>query len=106
MSNDEQIKQLQMMEQTMQNYLAQKQQLQTQLVELNSAISELNDGTDSYQIIGSIMVKKSASKLKSELQDKKEVVELKIKSVEKQENNLREKTKDLQQEVMANMKGE
>ena len=101
---EKKINQLQLLEQSMQNLSMQKQQFQLQQVEIESALKELENVNEAYKIVGNIMVLSKKIDLKSDLNSKKEVVELRIKSMEKQENQLREKASGLQSEVLKEMK--
>ncbi len=87
----------------MQNFLMQKQNLQAQLIEVESALSELKGTDTSYKIIGNIMVKAKKEDLKKDLEHRKEIVELKIKSLEKQEESIKAKAKKTQTEVLEEM---
>ncbi len=98
------INQLQMYEQSLQNILMQKQQFQAQLQELESAMKEMQDSPQAYKIIGNIMVESNKENLEEELRSKRSSAELRIKTLEKQEENIRHKTKDLQADVMSQMK--
>lgn len=93
-----------MMEQTMQNLLQQKQQVQSELMEIESAQNGLKDSQQSYKIIGNIMVSKSKEELEKELKQKEQRDNIKIKSYEKQEEQLREKIKVIQDKVLKQMK--
>lgn len=106
MSNEteEKIGRMQILEQNIQNLLMQKHQFQSQLIEISSALEELESTDKSYKIIGNIMVASKKEDLKKDLESKKEMVELRIKSIEKQEDDLKEKTKKLQSEVLSEMK--
>ena len=97
------INQLQLLEQSMQNLLMQKQQFQLQQVEIESALKELEKVNEAYKIVGNIMVLSEKNGLKTDLTSKKEIIELRIKTMEKQENQLREKATKLQDEVMKEM---
>lgn len=97
------LNQLQMLEQSMQNLLMQKQQFQLQQVEIESALKELEKVNEAYKIVGNIMVLSKKDDLKADLNSKKEIVELRIKNMEKQENQLREKASKLQNEVLKGM---
>jgi len=88
----------------MNNFLSQKQQFQAQLMEVESAISELAKTNQSYKIIGNIMVATDKPELEKELNSKKEMLELRVKTIEKQEEKVREKTSALQKEVLEKMK--
>ena len=99
----EKINKLSTMEQSLQSFLSQKQAFQSQLVELNSALDELKKTDKAYKIIGNVMVCSEKDELTKDLSQKKEMVELRIKNLEKQENKMREKTSELQTEVMKGM---
>lgn len=101
---EEKIAQLQLFEQNLQGFLMQKQNLQSQLIEIESALNELKDTDVSYKIIGNIMVKAKKEKLRKDLGQRKEIVELKLKSLEKQEDKIKERAKKTQTEVLEGMK--
>ncbi|MBU0758491.1 MAG: prefoldin subunit beta [Nanoarchaeota archaeon] len=103
--NKEKIEELQLLEQNISALIAQKQQFQTQVLEMDSALSELKNTKKAYKIIGNIMVLSEKEELKQELTNKKEMLELRIKAIDKQENNIKTKATDLQHEVLKNMKG-
>ena len=101
--SEKKISQLQLLEQSMQNLLMQKQQFQLQQVEVESALKELENVNEAYKIVGNIMILSKKDDLKKDLDSKKEVMELRIKNMEKQEDQLREKASKLQNEVMKEM---
>ncbi len=101
------ISQLQSLEQNLQNILQQKQLVQTQKIEVENAIGEIEKTKgDVYKVVGPLMIKGEKEKIKSDLNSKKEILDLRIKSVEKQETNFKEKMTKLQQEVVEEMKKE
>ena len=100
---EKKLGQLQLLEQSMQNLLMQKQQFQLQQVEIESALKELEKTKEAYKIVGNIMVLSKKEDLDAELSSKKEVIELRIKTMEKQEGQLREKASKLQSEVLKGM---
>ena len=102
----EKITQLQMMEQALQNSVLQKQQLSTQLIEIDSAIKELETTPKSYKIIGNIMIDTNKIELTKDLIKKKESTELRIFTIEKQEQRFQEKAKSMQEELMKEIKGD
>ncbi|MFH1316601.1 MAG: prefoldin subunit beta [Candidatus Woesearchaeota archaeon] len=103
--HQEKIQKMQLLEQNLQNLLNQRQQFEQQLAEIESALNESSDSKNTYKIIGNIMVSVDKNSLKKELNDKKEVLTLRIKAIEKQEEIMREKAKKLQEEVLSNIKG-
>lgn len=98
------VEQLQMIEQNLQNFLVQKQNFQMQLMETDSALEELSKAEKAYKIVGGIMVASNKENLSMELEKKKEMMELRIKSIEKQEEMLKNKSKNLQEEVLKGLK--
>ena len=101
---EQKINQLQLFEQGLQNILAQKQQFQMQLVEIESALGELEKSSEAYKIEGNIMVASNREDLKADLKSKKEVLDLRLKTLERQENQIREKAEKLQAEVLKKIK--
>ncbi len=99
MSNDEKLSELQNIEHRLQHYLSQKQTIQSQAVELDSALSELSEKTDSYRIIGNIMVKADAAALRKDLSEKREVLALRIRTIESHEDKLKAKAAELQKAI-------
>ena len=101
---EKKISQLQLMEQSMQSLSMQKQQFQLQQVEVESAMKELENVDEAYKIVGNIMVLSKKMDIREELNSKKEIIELRIKSLEKQENHMRDKASKLQSEILKEMK--
>jgi prefoldin beta subunit len=103
MESEEKLAQLQMIEQNMQQFLVQKQQYQGQLIELESALKETEGKEKAYKIIGNIMVSTDAEELRKELKEKKEMIDLRLKSLDKQEKLIKERAQKLQAEIMEEM---
>ena len=103
---EQKISQLQMFEQSLQNFLGQKQQFQVQLVEIESALAELERTDKAYKIIGNIMAESDKKELISDLQSKKEMLELRIMTMDKQEMQVRDKASKLQSDILRTIKKE
>jgi prefoldin beta subunit len=101
---EDDMNQLQMIEQNLQSMLMQKQQFQAQLMEIESAEKELAVATSSYKIVGNIMVLSSKEDLIKDLSQKREMLEMRLKAIEKQESRLREKAQSIQKDVLSKMK--
>ncbi len=101
---NEKIQQLQLIEQNLQNFAMQRQQFQGSLIEIESALTELKSTKKAFKIIGNIMVASEKDDITKDLSHKKEVLEIRIKNIEKQESQLKEKAKKLQEEVMKTLK--
>lgn len=100
------VQQLQLLQHNLQNILAQKQQLQNQLVELDSALTELKNTEKAYKIIGKIMITSSPQILTAQLEEKKSVADVRLNNFSKQEKKLQKNLEELQQEVMQELQTE
>ncbi|MGV8168607.1 MAG: prefoldin subunit [Candidatus Nanoarchaeia archaeon] len=99
----EKINNLSMLEQNMQQLSAQRQSFQNQMLEIDSALEEITGSNETYKIIGTIMIKTEPLKLKADLESKKKLIEIRIKSIEKQEDAIKDKSKKLQEEIMSSL---
>src|SRR3989338_8464029 len=87
MSSDK-VNQLQVLQHNLQNILMQKQQLESQVAEIDSALEGLTSTDKAYKIVGRIMVASSKEDLQKDLESSKEVQELRLKNLVNQENSL------------------
>ncbi len=97
------MQQLQLTQQNLENIMMQKQQIRSQLVELESALTELNTTDKAYKIIGKIMIASSKDDLIKDLEEKKEVAEVRLKNFNSQEEKLKKNLEEFQQKVMEEM---
>ena len=96
----EKIQELQLLEQNLQNLLMQKQAFQIELNEVENALSEVKKTKDEvYKITGQVMLKANKEETEKELKEKQDILSLRVKSIEKQENSFREKLEKLRDEV-------
>ncbi|MEM7819057.1 MAG: prefoldin subunit beta [Candidatus Aenigmatarchaeota archaeon] len=95
------IAQFQAYQQQLQTILIQKESLRLQNLEIEKALEELEKTKEkkAFKIAGQIMVLKPVEELKKELKELKENTELRIKSLEKSEERISEKLKNLQKEI-------
>jgi prefoldin beta subunit len=95
----ERLLRLNQLQQTLQSVLAQKQQVEMELSEINQASSEvekLTEDTTIYKATGSLMIKAEKGKVTSELTERKDVLNTRLGILTKQEERLRAQAKDLQ----------
>jgi len=89
------IQEIQFLQQNLQNLIYQKQAFQAELSETQSALNEINNsGDEVFKLIGQIMVKTAKSSVKDELSNKEKLLNLRVKTIETQENSLREKLEE------------
>ncbi len=103
----EKITQLQLFEQNMHQFLTQKRTFQSQVLEIDNAVKEL-DGCEGavYKIVGGVMLQSEKDKLLADLKERKDVLDLRLSSVEKQEKATKEKAEKIQAEVMQAIEAE
>jgi len=101
---NEKINELSVIEQNLTTLNLQRQQLQVQVSEIESALKELGKTNKAYRIIGNVMIEKDKEKLIEELKNEKELIELRLKAFKNQEENLKKKAEDLQKEILKEIK--
>ena len=100
-NKNQNLQELQFLEQNLQNILFQKQAFQMELSETNVALKEIeNSGDEVFKIVGQLMLKTKKSKIKEELSNKKKMLDLKMKTFEKQENSLTDQIDKLRGEIL------
>lgn len=101
----EKIQALQIYEQNFQSLIMQKQAFQVELHETEKALEEIKESKDDvFKIIGQIIIKTDKKKLEEELKKKKELLSLRLSSIEKQEEELTKELEKLRQELMEKFK--
>lgn len=104
--SEQKVQQLQLMEQNIQSIMTQKQQFQAQLLEVDNASAEIKlSKGNAYKLVGNIMVLSDKETLSKDLESKKEILNVRIKSLKKQEDGIKEKAEKLQAEVMTELQG-
>ncbi len=97
---------LQQLQQTLQGVMAQKQQLELQLTEVDKAVSELDKLTETavvYKSIGALLVKSKKTQVTTELTERKELLKMRVDVLGKQEERLRTQVKDLQEKLQRDL---
>ncbi|MGD9130455.1 MAG: prefoldin subunit beta [Candidatus Bathyarchaeota archaeon] len=98
---------LQQLQQNLQGVMAQKQQLEMQLTEVEHAASELEKMKETaviYKSIGALLVKSEKNKVTTELTERKELLKMRVDVLAKQEERLRTQAKDLQEKLQQDLR--
>ena len=101
--DQENIQQLQLLEQSLSSLVSQKQGFQVQLNEVENALKEIQGKQVAYKIVGGLMIEKKREDIEEELNSKKKILEVRISSLEKQEEKLGTKKEELQKQVVEAM---
>jgi len=100
-SKDKRIQEIQILEQTLHNLSFQKQAFQLELSETIETLSNLDSSEgEIFKIVGQLMIKANKEKTKEELSSKQKLLELRLKSIEKEENSLVERVNSLRQKAI------
>ena len=98
-----QIAQFQALQQQLQSVLSQKFRMESQLREVQMTVEELNKSPEDvtiYRNVGSLLIKASDKKaILKEVVDDKETLEVRIKTLDRQEKSLREKYQTMQEQL-------
>jgi prefoldin beta subunit len=102
----ERLLRLQQVQQTLQSVLAQKQQVEIELTETEQALGELQNMTEDaviYKAIGTLLVKSEKTKITTDLNERKELLNTRTTVLAKQEERLRAQLKDLQAKLQQDL---
>lgn len=101
------IQELQMLEQNFQQLLMQKQAFRFELNETDVALDELKKAEgDVFRIVGNqIILKTTKDSLEKEMNHKKELLELRMKSMDKQEQEFSKRIESIRAEIIKKIQG-
>jgi prefoldin beta subunit len=104
-SKDKKIQEIQILEQTLHNLSFQKQAFQLELSETMESLNSLqSSGEEVFKIIGQLMIKTNKKKVQEELANKQKFLELRVKSIEKEEDSLAKRVVSLREELISQKK--
>jgi prefoldin beta subunit len=87
---------------------SQKQQIALQLEMIDASLEEMGKTKEKtvYKVVGNVLFPKDTKEMEKELKEKREVTDLKLKTAEKQEENLLKKLNTLRAKLESEMKEE
>lgn len=94
-NKNEDLQEMQMLDQNLHNLLLQKQAFQMELSETKSGLAEIEKSGEIFKLIGELMIKVGKEKVKDELLSKEKVLNMRIKSIEKQEDSIAKRLEEL-----------
>jgi len=103
-----QLGMLQQIQQQLQTILSQKAQYEMAVREAKRAQEEISDASDDavmFLSVGTVMMQKKKDVVSAKLTEKVETLELRIKSLEKQEKMMQGKFEQLQAQIKAAIEG-
>ncbi len=101
----EKVKEMRTIEQNLQNVLLQKQAFQLEVNETKNAEEELKKTTgEVFRVLGQIMIKSNKTELEKELKEKKQLIDMRLKALEKQETTLTATLEKLRNDLIEKIK--
>ncbi|MDH5443337.1 MAG: prefoldin subunit beta [Hadesarchaea archaeon] len=103
-----QLAQFQQAQQQAQALMSQKQQLELIMRETERALEELDklqEGAAVYKSVGTILVKSEREELKKSLSEHKETLDLRIKTLERQEERVVQRLREMREKLEGALKG-
>src|SRR3989304_4293176 len=94
-NKNEDLQEMQILDQNLHNLLLQKQAFQMELSETESALVEIEKSSEIFKLIGELMMKVDKQKAKEELLSKEKILNMRVKSIEKQEDSLSKRLNEL-----------
>ena len=98
----EQLARFEQLQQNLQTIMAQKQQVEIELNEIERSTTELNKIEPDdivYKFAGSVLIKVKRDDMLNELEEKRELDKTRSKILEKQETRIRESLKEIQTKI-------
>ena len=105
----EQLARYEQLQQSLQAFLVQKQQIEVEIVEIDKAVSELNKANEKskiYKSAGTVMISSNKEDVEKELNEAKELAKTKLTVLNKQENRIKENIKELQTKLDQSIKNQ
>ncbi len=101
MDQNAKLQEMQLIEQSLQQIVMQKQAFQMELSETKTALKEVEkSGEDIYKIVGQLMLKSEKSDIVKDLKEKQKLLDLRTSSLEKQEKTMAKQLEKLRDEVL------
>jgi len=98
------VAQMQQVQQQLQAVIAQRMQVEALLKETNEALEEVKkvaEDTPVFKVVGNVLVKSKKEEVVKELEEKKETYEVRISTLKRQEDRLKERLSEIQSKLQS-----
>ena len=94
------------LQQQLQNIMAQKEAMGIQLLEIKKALDELEKTKEKevFKIAGPILIKSDRADVLKELKERDDTFDIRLKSIEKEEKRVKLKIEELREKLVKGMK--
>lgn len=105
-ANQQLLQSAAILQQQLQNIMAQKEAIGVQILEMKKALEELEKTKekDVYKIAGPILVKSPKAAVLKELKQRDETFSLRLKSIEKEEKKIKVRIEEMREKVVRGIK--
>jgi len=103
-----QIRQLQQLQQQLQALLSQKNQVELMQKEADATFEELEKVDEEvmiYKNVGNLLIKSKKDQVKTDLEENKETYDMRLKALVRQEERVKKRFDQLQEQLKSNMQG-
>jgi len=106
MNQEDMLNNVAMQQQQLQGIMTQREATGMQILEIKKALEELEktDQKEVYKVAGPILVKTEKTEVKKDLKEKEDVLNVRLKSLEKEEKRVKIKIDDIKEQLTAAMK--
>ena len=103
-----QIRQLQQLQQQLQALISQKNQVELMQKEAEATFEELEKVDEEamiYKNVGNLLIKSKKDQVKIDLEEKKETFDMRLKALVRQEERVKKRFDQLQEQLKSNLQG-
>ncbi len=95
------LEQAQVYQQQIQGIITQKETMNMQLLEMKNALEELEKSkeTEVYKLSGPVLIKAKKTEVEKDLKEKKEMIEVRVKTLEKSEARIKGRIEELRHKL-------
>jgi prefoldin beta subunit len=106
MNQEDMLNNVAIQQQQLQGVMTQREATGMQILEINKALDELEktDQKEVYKVAGPILIKATKAEVKKDLKDKEETLNVRLKSLEKEEKKIKIKIDEIKEQLTAAMK--
>jgi len=106
MNQEDMLNNVAMQQQQLQGIMTQREATGMQILEIKRALEELEktEQKEVYKVAGPILVKTGKTEVKKDLKEKEDVLNVRLKSLEKEEKKIKIKIDDIKEQLTAAMK--
>jgi prefoldin beta subunit len=104
--NQQMLQSAAILQQQLQNILAQKEAIGIQILEIKKALDELGESKEKeiYKIAGPILIKSQKTDVLKELRERDEMFDVRLKSLEKEEKRIKLRLEELREKLAKGFK--